>query len=45
MQPTPSTPPTGGSSGPGCLVTALLIGLVLLLIGISVCGNMSIDTR
>jgi hypothetical protein len=45
MQPTQSTPPTGGSSGPGCLATALLIGLVLLLIGISVCGNMNFGTQ
>jgi hypothetical protein len=45
MQPTRPTPANGGPSGPGCLATVLLIGLVLLLIGISVCGNMSIDTR
>ena len=45
MQPTQSTPPTGGSSGPGCLATAVLIMLVLLLIGISVCGNMNFGTR
>jgi hypothetical protein len=45
MQPTQSTPPAGGSSGPGCLATVLLIGLVLLLIGISVCGNMNFGTQ
>jgi hypothetical protein len=45
MQPAQPTPTNGGSSGPGCLATFLLIGLVLLLIGISVCGNRSFGTQ
>lgn len=41
MKPAEDNPPPKSSFLPGCL----LVLLVLLLIGISVCGNMNFGTR